>query len=575
MKLNKKIFLYFFSIFFVLFVIVTYFQYRREKEFSRLQLDGQLNTYVHTIHNYIQSEQPTWEELNRFVRLFPDSTLRVTIIDSLGNVFFDSSLPKGTHFQNHLNRPEIAKARKEKVGETIRHSASTGRNYYYMAERFPEYYIRCALPYNVNLVASLKANMFFLYFMLFMFVIAAIALFFISKNFSRSIDRLRVFTQKAEQDDILDTDIQFPNDELGEISNNIVQLYRRMLESKTDADRQREKLFKHLQISREGLGIFSSDKKEILANTHFIQYTNILADEEVKSSDEIFSIPEFSEINTFIDDCLSNNETKRKRITIEKNGHSFYVQCIVFQDDTFEISINDISAQEHENELKRHLTQNISHELKTPVSSIMGYMESILENPEISPQRERFFIERAYQQTQRLSALLQDISTLNKLDEADQLFAKEPCSLTEIIDEVLNDVHILIEQKKCKVIKNYRSDIKIKGNNSLLYSIFRNLMDNALTYGGENITVEINCYREDNEFYYFSFSDNGPGVAEEHLNRLFERFYRVDKGRSRKMGGTGLGLAIVKNAVLFHKGNISAKNQPGGGLSFIFSLRKY
>jgi signal transduction histidine kinase len=240
-----------------------------------------------------------------------------------------------------------------------------------------------------------------------------------------------------------------------------------------------------------------------------------------------------------------------------------------------EISINDISTQEHENELKRHLTQNISHELKTPVSSIMGYMESILDNPDIPLQRQRFFIERAYQQTQRLSALLQDISTLNKLDEADQLFAKEPCFLSEIIDEVLNDVHILIEQKNCKVIKNYRSDIKIKGNSSLLYSIFRNLMDNALTYGGENITVEINCYREDNEFYYFSFSDNGPGVAEEHLNRLFERFYRVDKGRSRKMGGTGLGLAIVKNAVLFHKGNISAKNQPGGGLSFIFSLRKY
>lgn len=575
MKLNKKIFLYFFSIFFILFVIVTYFQYHREKEFSRSQLDGQLNSYVHTIHNFIQSEQPTWEELSRFVHLFPDSTLRVTIVDSLGNVIFDSFLPKGTLFQNHLDRPEIAKARKEKIGEAIRYSASTGKNYYYMAQRFPEYYIRCALPYNVNLIAALRANMFFLYFMLFMFVITVFALFIISKNFSRSIDRLRIFTQKAEQDDILDTDIQFPNDELGEISNNIVQIYRRMLESKADADRQREKLFKHLQISREGLGIFSSDKKEILANTHFIQYTNILSDQEVKSSDQIFSISEFSEINAFIDDCFSNNETKRKRITIEKNGHSFYVQCIVFQDDTFEISINDISAQEHENELKRHLTQNISHELKTPVSSIMGYMESILENPNISPQRERFFIERAYQQTQRLNALLQDISTLNKLDEAYKLFAKEPCSLSEVIDEVLNDVHVQIEQKKCRIIKNYPSDMKINGNNSLLYSIFRNLIDNALTYGGDNITVEINCYREDNEFYYFSFSDNGRGVAEEHLNRLFERFYRVDKGRSRKFGGTGLGLAIVKNAVLFHKGNISAKNQPGGGLSFIFSLRKF
>jgi len=100
-------------------------------------------------------------------------------------------------------------------------------------------------------------------------------------------------------------------------------------------------------------------------------------------------------------------------------------------------------------------------------------------------------------------------------------------------------------------------------------------MDNALAYGGEKLTIDINCYREDDLFFYFSFSDNGIGVPEEHLSRLFERFYRVDKGRSRKMGGTGLGLAIVKNAVLHHRGNISAKSVPSGGLSFIFSLRKH
>jgi two-component system OmpR family sensor kinase len=116
--------------------------------------------------------------------------------------------------------------------------------------------------------------------------------------------------------------------------------------------------------------------------------------------------------------------------------------------------------------------------------------------------------------------------------------------------------------------------MQIRGNYSLIYSIFRNLMDNSIAYAGTYIQVTINCFREDENHYYFSFADTGVGVGSEHLQRLFERFYRVDKGRSRKMGGTGLGLAIVKNAILIHGGNISAKRNQGGGLEFIFTLSK-
>jgi len=575
MTLNRRLFSYFFSIFLLMLIIICFFQYQREKEFRTEQLNQQLTTYNFTIHRFIQERKPSWEMLEEYVHLFPDSTLRVTVVDTMGVVTFDSSVKKGTTLSNHLNRPEIITAHLNSNGQAIRHSASTGKDYYYLAHRFPNNYVRSALPYNVSLVSTLKANTFFLYFMLFVLVAAGLALYFISRNFTKSIDRLRIFTQRAEKGEMPDYEIEFPNDELGEISKNIVELYRLLFLTKDDVYKEREKLIKHLQISQEGLGIFSSDKKEILANTHFIQFTNILSDSQCESSDEIFSLPEFSEINEFINQSLKNNEIKRKRLRVEKGGHIFTIQCIVFQDGTFEISMNDISTQEHENELKRHLTQNISHELKTPVSSILGYMESILENPDLDQQRQRFFIERSFQQAQRLRDLLQDISTLNKIDEGKRLFEKEPSNISEIISDVLNDVHLQIEQKECTVLKNFKSDLPIQGNRSLIYSIFRNLMDNALAYGGEKLTIDINCYREDDQFFYFSFSDNGIGVPEEHLSRLFERFYRVDKGRSRKMGGTGLGLAIVKNAVLHHRGNISAKNVPTGGLSFIFSLRKY
>jgi len=574
MTLNRRLFLYFFSTFFLLIAIITFFQYQREKEFRTEQLDQLLTTYNYTIDKFVDNKNRSYQELSELIHVFPDTALRVTMVDLKGNVLYDNSVKKGVVLENHLHRPEIQMANSQKTGKAIRHSATMGIDYYYLAHKFSHYYIRTALPYNLNLSSMLKANMFFLYFMAFVLVMAVFALFFISKNFSDSINRLRIFTQQAEKGEILDTDIKFPNDELGEISSNIVHLYKRMERTKDEVNKEREKLIKHLLISQEGLGIFSSNKKEILANSHFIQYTNILSDQQSESSDEIFNLPEFDEINQFIHESLQNDQLTRKRIVIEKNGRAFMVRCIVFQDNTFEISINDITVQEHENELKRHLTQNISHELKTPVSSILGYMESILDNPDLDPGRQRLFIERSYQQAQRLSALLQDISTLNKIDEAKRLYEKEDCDIAYVIEEVLYDVHMQIEQRDCKILKNFQPRLPARGNRSLLYSIFRNLIDNALAYAGDNLTIDINCYREDEQYYYFTFSDNGIGISEEHLSKIFERFYRVDKGRSRKLGGTGLGLAIVKNAVLFHKGTISAKSSPSGGLSFVFSLRK-
>ena len=575
MTLNRKLFLYLFSAFFSLIAVITFFQYQREKEFRTEQLDQLLSTYNYTINNYIDKKAWTPNELREFITVFPDTLLRVTLIDKEGKVLFDNSVADGTKLENHINRPEIVMANSQITGKAIRHSTSIGKDFYYLAHRFGSYYVRTALPFNLNVVEMLKANTFFLYFMAFILLLAIFALFFISKNFTDSIARLRVFTQKAESGEMLETDIYFPNDELGEISRNIVHLYKQMQETKDDVNNEREKLIKHLQISQEGLGIFSPEKKELLVNSHFIQYTNILSDQQSENSDKIFNLAEFEEINQFINESFKNDQLTRKKMVIEKNGRVFMVRCIVFQDNTFEISINDITVQERDNELKRHLTQNISHELKTPVSSIMGYMESILENPDLDPARQKFFVERSFMQAKRLTALLQDISTLNKIDEGKRLFQKEPCDLAQTINDVLFDVHLQIEQKKCVILRNYNAVLPLQGNRSLLYSIFRNLTDNAITYGGEQIVIDISCYREDEQFYYFSFSDNGVGIAEEHLGKVFERFYRVDKGRSRKIGGTGLGLAIVKNAVLLHKGTISAKSVSTGGLSFIFSLRKY
>ena len=231
-------------------------------------------------------------------------------------------------------------------------------------------------------------------------------------------------------------------------------------------------------------------------------------------------------------------------------------------------------SEEDKTRLKRQLTQNVAHELKTPVSSIQGYLETIVSSPDLDSKTKDQFIQRCYAQSRRLSSLLADISTLNKLDDAPQGYEFVNVNIPDLLQAIQRDVSMQMEAKHVTFRALVEPDVVVNGNPSLLYSIFRNLTDNSIAYGGEGVTVTVQILSSDSSYYTFSFSDNGPGVSPEHIPHLFERFYRVDKGRSRKMGGTGLGLAIVKNSVLLHRGAISVRLGAAGGLEFIFTLPK-
>lgn len=321
--------------------------------------------------------------------------------------------------------------------------------------------------------------------------------------------------------------------------------------------------------------MFSSDGKEILSNGLYIQFANLISDVQIQESEKVIDIPELSEINSFLKEQL-NKEHKvlRHSIVCDKNGKTFQIESILFIDNSYEISINDITRQEEESRMKKQLTQNIAHELKTPVSSIQGYLETIISNPELDSDKKAYFIDRCFSQSTRLAGLLRDISVLNRLDEASSLFDLSEVNIAQLISEIEREISKEIEEKQFTTKISVAENTVITGNQSLIYSIFRNLYDNALAYAGNGSRITVDCYKEDEKFYYFSFSDNGIGIAEEHINRIFERFYRIDKGRSRKLGGTGLGLSIVKNGVIFHKGRISAKSSPGKGVTFLFTLKK-
>ena len=235
--------------------------------------------------------------------------------------------------------------------------------------------------------------------------------------------------------------------------------------------------------------------------------------------------------------------------------------------------MNKIRQEQEKNKLKRQLTNNINHELKTPVASIQICLETLLSGVELSDEKRVELIERCYVNNARLRNLLNDVSLITRMEDGSLLISKEPVVLNDIIGEIHKELDVVSEGEKMTLHTDFKDIITVCGNLSLIGSIFRNLTENAIAYsGGKNIYITL--LANDADSCTISFEDDGRGVDPQKLHRLFERFYRIDKGRSRQIGGTGLGLSIVKHAVQFHGGNITVSNRPGGGLKFVFTLSK-
>ena len=464
-RVGRKLYFSVLAVFLVFAVSFIVFQQMREKQYKISSLTMKLESYNALLQEDLAFRHDK-EIISTFVREHESKDLRVTLVRPDGKVVYDNMRKDYDHFANHLNRKEIQEALKNGQGSSVdRQSKTMKQDYFYVASYFPadSIIIRSALPYNNDLSKSLQADQHYIWFAIGAIIFLTIVLYRFTNRLGKNIAKLRIFAYKADHNESLEVEdlASFPNDELGEIAERIIKMYKRI-------------------------------------------------------------------------------QTTRKEQDI----------------------------------LKRQLTQNIAHELKTPVASIQGYLETILDNPHINDEMKEQFLQRCYAQSERLTSLLRDISTLNRLDDGSDMIDFEAVDITKMVGDIMRETALEREERKmsfCNLLPE--QNIVVRGNRSLLYSVFRNLTDNAIAYAGEGTTITLEGKEQGNK-WHFIFRDNGQGVPQEHLARLFERFYRVDKGRSRKMGGTGLGLAIVKNAVLLHGGTIRVSNLPEGGLKFEFTIKK-
>lgn len=232
-----------------------------------------------------------------------------------------------------------------------------------------------------------------------------------------------------------------------------------------------------------------------------------------------------------------------------------------------------LHEQQEKERIKKQLTNNINHELKTPVASIQVCIETLLAHQHIGEEKREEFLRRCLANTERLKRLLADVSLITRMDDAPASIVREAVDLAVVVAEVVEDCDAVAICKGMEIVNEIAGPLPMTGNASLLSSVFRNLIDNAVAYSGGN-SILLRLVSLDPDKIVLTVADDGCGVPQEHLPHLFERFYRIDKGRSRIAGGTGLGLAIVKNAVLLHGGSITICNRPEGGLLFRISISR-
>lgn len=448
------------------------FQYLREKQYKSDYLSLQLQLYNRHLLEAVEDGEPNETYIATHQKPFED--LRISIIDFSGTVLYDNMLPVNT-LDNHQKRPEVADALKKGSGYHIgRQSTSDGIEYFYSATRGKQFIARTAIPYSASLRELLQADWTFLGVMISISLALSVLAYFATRRLGKNIERLNRFAAKAEKGEAFDESKPFPNDELGSISNHIVQLYAQWQQTIKDRD------LAHEAALRE-------EKEKI--------------------------------------------------------------------------------------RIKRQLSNNINHELKTPVASIGVCLETLLSGISLSEEKRQELIERCYTNNERLRRLLGEVSLITRMEDGSALIGKEKVVINDILTEIAEELEIMPEEERLTLHTDFNEQVIIDGNLSLIGSIFRNLTENAIAYSeGKNIFISL--IKNNDTECHIRFEDDGKGVEPEQLPRLFERFYRVDKGRSRQLGGTGLGLSIVKHAIQFHGGTITANNRPHGGLRFDFSLKK-
>ncbi|MCD6117581.1 HAMP domain-containing protein [bacterium] len=584
---NKKLFTQIFPSFLIVVVMAVVllgtYEFRIVKEFYTNTVISDLKIRADLISNRIKIDNllsRTEKLQTECVELSRIAGVRITIIRPDGKVLNDSHKYPDL-MDNHSDRPEIIKAFSGATGHSIRHSYTLKKELLYLAVPYYsnkklEAVVRLAIPFSDYHQTLLKLHIRLIWGGLIILLLTGLASFWISRSISRPIENI-----KRSADRFANGDFSKPAggegpkeiSSLADTLNSMAEQLDKRIRTISMQRNEQEAMFRSMQ---EGVLAVDPEEKIIRINKAAREYLGIKEKEVHKHP--IYEIVRNRDLLDFIDRALKAKKHLEEEIPISsKSERIFLMNSAPIQDLSKEsigviVVINDITRIKQWDKMRMEFVANVSHELKTPITSIKGYVETLLNGDVKDEETLDRFLKIILHHSDRMNAIINDLLELSKIEQQEKAGIKlERQKILPVIQSAVCFSSPLAEKKHINIEVDCAESTKGLLNSAFLEQAIINLVDNAVKYSEENSRVYINV-KENNKSVVISVQDWGCGIPREHHERLFERFYRVDKGRSRDIGGTGLGLAIVKHIVYAHKGKIKVDSTPGEGTVFTISL---
>lgn len=530
------------------------------------QIDNQNSMMIAQAKDYLVHSD--YSALDSMIKIIgKQTTNRLSIILPDGIVVADSDVDPNI-MENHADRPEIIDASKNQFGQSVRYSYSVNQQMLYNARPILFNneiigYSRISVPvaYIDDLFSDILRNIILTVVIV---LIISLGLFYVfSRRISKNIEKLVIASNRISDGDFSSKVYLNTRDELSVLGNNFNEMADKLRESFNEISLKQEEITSIIKSIKDSIVVIDSNNRITLCNDNFKESFNINNTNNNKYYWELIRDLNFQKL---VKKIQNNHESRTEEVHYNER---FFLASGSWNSLKKEVVIilYDISQLKKLEEIKRDFIINVSHELKTPLTAIKGFLETLLED---AKDENKYYLEIISRQTQRLILIVQDLLLLSKVEQPNIKLQKSDFNLKKILDSLFAFFENTAKSKNIELQSNLDENAIILADEFMFEQVLINLIENAIRMTDSGF-VRVSLHHEDSSTV-ITVEDSGSGIASEHIPRIFERFYTVNKSHARTISGTGLGLSIVKHIVNLHGGTISVKSEVGKGSSFIIKL---